>query len=468
MAGPPAEPPDSPPPDEEAQEAAARRMAQDAAADLARMGIDPEAVGLGPALPEPAPQQATATSAATGAAPPPSPGVVPDGKRQRSWIQPFRPATPGGAGGEPGREPRPQEGTAPGSPAHAMSVVTPGIPLWPGDSGAPAPVAGPAETPVQAPGQPVAPGPAPAEAPPDRYDIVVPAGWRRLARAVTFGVATPGAAQAMAAERRLVKRARTRQREPKVVALLAGKGGVGTTTTALGMALTLAALRNDPAVLVDARAGASSLARRVGDRPAPTTLEVTGDATEVAAVPPLALPSGLHIVDGAPWHSPPSRAEFVRLLDQLPARFPFTLVDIGNETADAARGALALASRVVLVTSPTVDALEGVRTALARIVQANPAALASVVIALVCRSRRSHWPVAHRLTGELGLSHVVCVPYDRSLALGQQVAPTRMRPATREAYLTLAAHVADPPHTTATQQTVSPAGLLDGPLRPRE
>jgi MinD-like ATPase involved in chromosome partitioning or flagellar assembly len=277
--------------------------------------------------------------------------------------------------------------------------------------------------------------------------VVLPAaGWRRAVRAATFGLLQPGAAAAMDAERRLVARARTRRREPRMVAFVAGKGGVGTTTTALGVALTLAALRTDLTAVVDARHGAGSLGRRLAGRTAPTVAQLTEHRGPQPPLEPMRLYGSLGVVDGLPWYGPPPGGQLVQLLDHLREQFTFTLTDVGNDVGGAGQSVLGRADQVVVVTTPSHDAAAAANTALGRVYQVDPYRLTSVTIAVVCVSARQYRRAARSLRDELGLerNRIVPVPYDPQLAAGSAVEPKLLRPATREAYLRIAGFLADP------------------------
>jgi MinD-like ATPase involved in chromosome partitioning or flagellar assembly len=280
---------------------------------------------------------------------------------------------------------------------------------------------------------------------PESHGLVVPVGWRSLVRAVTFGLAAPGAAAAIEREQLLVARVRTRQSGSRMIAFIAGKGGVGTTTTAIGVALTLATLRTDTTVLVDARSGTGSIGRRVADMPAPNTADLTDASNRAAAVS--AKGHGLRLVDAPPWHSPVSRGRLVHLLEDLKEDFAFTTVDAGNDLGEAAYAAFARADQIVIVAGTNTEALDATRVALGRVEQVDPYRVHTAIVAVVCLNARGYRSVARTLHGELGLERyrIVAVPFDPALVTGQRFQMSRLRPSTREAYLRLAGSVATPP-----------------------
>ncbi|HZN19757.1 MAG TPA: hypothetical protein VFB84_16475 [Micromonosporaceae bacterium] len=442
-----------------------RRAAQDTAGELARMGIDPSMVGLDPV---PAPDPPTPAHAPSGYRDDAAPAAAGAWSNVSGWSG-FADGWPGSADGT--------TATAAGAPPATAGWPAPGGGYDPGGSpdpggGAVAPAGWPAAAAAAPDGwstheeastlsRPLGVTAAPDGSPvarytddvvgplrqvADAYQVVLPARWHRGVRAVTFGLLQPGAAEAVEQERMLLARVRTRRREPCVVAFVAGKGGVGTTTTAGGVALTLATLRTDDTTLADAHHGAGSLAGRLGGPPAPTVTQLTDQEPGRPPVSPLRVRGVLGVVDGAPWHSPVPRARMVQALEKLRQENAFTLTDVGNDTSDSGHAALTQADHVVIVTTASQDAVESVRTALGRIRDTGPHRLGSLVIAVACLTARAHRRTARRLRAGLGLSahRLVAVPFDPALAAGGRFEPAQLRAATREAFLRLAGYVADP------------------------
>ncbi|MPZ27659.1 MAG: hypothetical protein GEV12_14930 [Micromonosporaceae bacterium] len=469
---------------------AARRVAQDSVAELARMGIDPRALGLEPqpapgagvppvGHPATPPPPATAAgrarprSPARGVATPPAAArsSPPAGYRPASprpaTIQPAPapaptaapptappppPTMPPAPGPPPGARPPLPPPPGPGAPPAAYRIAPPAAarpkpglepepePEWLTSTLSRSIVAVPQPS-AAASGGPAAPlerllaAPAPALAPPGR--------WRQAVRAATLGLLEPQAAAAVEQERVLVARVRVRRPEPRLIAFLGGKGGVGTSTAAAGVALTLASLRGDTTALVSARSGAGSLGQRLLGQPAPPVPALVDGEP---APPPLWVHDHLAVVDGSPWHSPTPRDSLLKLLEQLRSQHPLTIVDVGNDLGEPAEAALGRADQIVLVTGASQDALAATRTALSRVHQIDPFRLGTVVVALTCLSERQYRRTAHRLRTELGLqsARVVPIGFDPWLAAGDRIDPARMRVTTRQAYLQIAGMVADP------------------------
>jgi MinD-like ATPase involved in chromosome partitioning or flagellar assembly len=399
--------------------------------DLARMGIDPVTLGLPPA----------ATSDTTGEAP-----DLPDD-----------PEEPARADATEVDDPQPG-GDAPDVPRDSMP-----------DSGLMIARA-PWEEPTAALDRPINFDHAPFQAPvrhangpaghtthPDHPDdgtsgteptepVVAPTGARRAVGAFSAGLFTARSAQRVQDEQEIVAGVRAPQREHQVVAFVAGKGGVGTTTTAAGVALAMASLRDDHVALIDAQAGTNSLQRWLSDSIASGPPGLRAPTDEPASYPLLQLSNGLDVVDGAPWQAPADPADLTAIIGQLRQGHTFTLVDVGDDVGATAHRMLTASTRVVVVTAADRHAARATQLVLSRIHQVQPARLTDVVVAVVCLVRGQYRRVMRELRSDLG-SHgslVVPVPHEPVLAATDHLDLGRLHPQSREAYLRVAAALAGP------------------------
>jgi len=435
-------------PTEQELEARRRASAQDAAGDLARMGVDPRLLGLDPVMSPPPAEQPPAPE------PPPS-----------HQPEPAAPATGEGVGGpvaygESDQAPRSDRGdVVPLRPEFAgptpMPVGPPSASTPPPSNPAMNPALGPPPGHYLAPPtqQAPAPQPAPAASPYSATSAPVEEMLARTAagkpapntsgrwmKAVTFGLVTPDAAETVGSERMLVGALRTRQADRRVVAFNAGKGGVGTTTVALGVATAFAALRDDPTVLVDAHSGTASLGQMLGVPAALTGRDLVADAD----AEPTVVPGGLRVVDGCGWGTPLRRADVPPLLDRLGRDHAFTLVDVGNDPGEAAYAALARSDQTVIVTCAGAWGLSSARVAAARLRDVDTFAIDRAIYVVVCTNDESYRKVHREVMQQLaqGPVRAVVVPPDPELATGQPFDPSRVRPTTREAMLEVAAAIA--------------------------
>jgi MinD-like ATPase involved in chromosome partitioning or flagellar assembly len=238
----------------------------------------------------------------------------------------------------------------------------------------------------------------------------------------------------------LVDAVRAPQAATRLVGVVSGKGGVGASTTAMGIAQYLAALRGDRTVLVDAYAGSPSLAARLAGQVAPALTDVAHDPWRYS---PVVTDSGLGVVDAPPWWRPDDAQSLCRALRRLSDQHSFTIVDLGNNLALPAQAALSTVDQAVLVTTAEPDAIAATRVALERVADVGPG-LETVAIAVVCTRGVAARRVRRVLQGQLSadLARIVVVPYDPALAEGETDL-ARLRAGTRLAYLTLAAMVSD-------------------------
>lgn len=379
-----------------------RRDAEGAAADLARMGIDPRSLGLGDAVVPPRP-----------AAPEPE---EPEGLR--APVVPIRP--------EFAQQPVQQ-----GDPSPAPT--TPGRPTFAVDARAEQPAS--------------------ADAPPRTVSSIeqllartqvaapVPNRSRGLVRSVTKGLVTADAAEAVQGDREVVDAVRHRQVDRRVITFLSGKGGTGCTSVAVGVGTSLMALRDDRTVVADVQQGSVPLGALHG---ADTLLTIAAAAGAGEALTVPQAPSGLGLVDGGSWDAEVSRREVVGALDALGADHTFVLFDAGHDAGAGAHAALARADQVVVVGGPGMTGVAALAQAVDRVRDVNPTAAARLVHVVVCPQDES-FRLAHReVVAQLAVrpEAVVVVPPDQHLGGGHPFDPAKVGSTTREAFLRVAAAVA--------------------------
>ena len=381
-----------------------RASAQDAAGDLARMGIDPRLLGLD----TPAPQRArgaddeVAADATDESVPSvgPEPTSAPrDATPARARIVPLRPEfAPAATAGTAGDWQRQGTATQAYGPVEQLLAR------------------------------------AAAQRPP-------PARSGRWVKAVTFGLLTPDAAETASNERLFVAAVRSRQSDRRLLTFSAGKGGVGTTTVALGVGTALAALREDETVLVDAQAGTARLSALTGVAPAPTAREVSRSGFERR---PVEAAAGLRLVDSSGWDTPLRRADVPALLDRLKAEHAFVLIDLGNDPGEAGHALLARSDQAVIVTGPGGAGVAATQVAADRLQRIDPHGAARALHVVVCTHPESYRRVRSEVAQQRRSTplRVVVVPPDPLLAMGQPFDAARLRPSTREAMLEVAAAVA--------------------------
>lgn len=156
-----------------------------------------------------------------------------------------------------------------------------------------------------------------------------------------------------------------------MLAIAGGKGGVGKTTTALGVGRALARSGRDP-VVVDADVDMPDLGLLAGVDREPSTDRLADGAPIERAVQRSPAFSGLGVV---PAGSPETLAAALRRLE---AWHGPVLVDCPAGASRAVARALRRCDRAVLVTTDTPEALEDTAktAAVAEVLEAPPAAVA--------------------------------------------------------------------------------------------
>jgi MinD-like ATPase involved in chromosome partitioning or flagellar assembly len=288
-----------------------------------------------------------------------------------------------------------------------------------------------------------------------RAEPVAKTGWRRTVRSVSGGVikVKPGKAEAHRLE--MLERVRTPLHGCYRIAVISLKGGVGKTTTTTALGATLAWNRGDRVIAVDANPDAGTLGRRVRRETGATIRDMLQ-----------ALPSIRSYVDVRRFTSQaPSRLEVLandvdpavsttfndedyrRIIEALQNQYSIILTDSGTGLLySAMRGVLTMADQLIVIATPSVDGGNSASTTLDWLIAHGFEDLVRRSITVISAVRPS--------SKEIDLSQlvahfaarcraVVSIPYDSHLATGAEVDLEYLKPATADAYLELAAHVAD-------------------------
>ena len=281
------------------------------------------------------------------------------------------------------------------------------------------------------------------------------AGWRRAAWKVSGGRWDPGPSEAQRREAELLDRIRVPVRGCRRIVVLSRKGGAGKTTTALMLGHTFATYRGDRVVALDANPDAGSLAYRVRRESAATATTLLADDSmtarycDIRSYTSQSMETRLEVLasDDDPRISRALGEDaYRRILGLLDRHYQLVVVDTGTGILDSSvQGLISEADQIVLVMPP---ALDGVRVAAATLdwldehgcsalVRRGVAVVNAVRDERVIRLDRVEDHFARRCAG------VVRVPWDPTLQAGGHTRLGELRPATRQAYLQLAALVAD-------------------------
>jgi MinD-like ATPase involved in chromosome partitioning or flagellar assembly len=282
-------------------------------------------------------------------------------------------------------------------------------------------------------------------------------GWRQTVYRATGGLVRVGESSASMRRRELTGRVRT----PVAgghhrVAVLSLKGGVGKTTVTVGLGATLATLRGDRVIAVDGNPDRGTLSDKVRLETRATIRDLLNDRAMIGRYADVRAftsqtPSRLEILasDRDPGVSVAFSADDYRaVVGVLEHYYSLCITDCGTGLLHSAMsGILELADQIVLVSSPSVDGARSASATLDWLEAHDYGDLVRdgvVVLSAIRRNSRSTVDL-DRLEQHFAARcrAVVRIPYDPHLEEGAEVELEYLNPETADAYLTLAALVAD-------------------------
>ena len=280
-------------------------------------------------------------------------------------------------------------------------------------------------------------------------------GWRRWVWVVTFGLLNMGESPAEVRRAQLVARVNQPIRGDYKIAMLSMKGGVGKTTTTVGLGSTFASLRGDHVVAADANPDRGTLGARIPTQTAATVRDLLDDVasihrySDVRAFTSQA-PSRLEVLasERDPHKSEAfSEADYRGALSVLEGFYNLVLTDCGTGlTHSAMRGVLDTADSLVLVSSPALDGAQSADGTLSWLEAQGYSHLVDRTVVVISLAR----PGASTVNLDQLVAHfadrvraVQVIPFDMHLAEGSEIDLDRVSAPTREAFMELAAVVAD-------------------------
>ncbi|MFE3029312.1 MinD/ParA family ATP-binding protein [Nocardia tengchongensis] len=279
-------------------------------------------------------------------------------------------------------------------------------------------------------------------------------GWRRAVHKASGGAINPGESAADVVHRQLVDRVNQPVRGDYRIAILSLKGGVGKTTTTVGLGSTFASLRGDRVIAIDANPDLGTLAHRVPRQTRSTVRNLLEDGhisrySDVRAHTSQA-PSRLEVL--ASEQDPAvseafSEADYRKAIGILQQFYNIILTDCGTGLMHSAMsGVLDMASSLVLVTSPAIDGARSASATLDWLDHHGYHKLVERTVVVVNASRKGSSTVDLDQLRKLFLDRtraVQVVPFDDHLAEGAEIDLELVGKPTRRALLELAAMVAD-------------------------
>lgn len=281
-----------------------------------------------------------------------------------------------------------------------------------------------------------------------------PSGWRRAVFQITRGMINPGLSAPDRERRELIGRVKRPVVGCRRIAIVSRKGGVGKTTTTLMLGHTFASLRGDRVIALDGNPDAGSLAYRVRRE---TTNTITGLLAHRNTINRYAdiraftsqAPTRLEVVaadDDPRITDALVEQDFHTAVELLEVHYNLVCLDTGTGVLEsAAKGILQLADQIVVVTAPSLDSARTASSTLDWLDRNGHADLVEGAVAVVNAVRPRSQLELDRVVEHFAqrCREVVRVPWDPHLEAGAESALELLREPTRNAYLRLAAAVAD-------------------------
>lgn len=313
-------------------------------------------------------------------------------------------------------------------------------------------------------------------------------GWRKAVYTLSGHSVNPGEAPVDVERRQLMDRATVPVRGCYRLAVISLKGGVGKTTMTVCLGATLASLRGDRVIAVDANPDRGTLSGKLPLETVATVRNLLNDADQIQRYSDIRRytsqsPDRLEVLasESDPAVSIAFSEQDYRVVAGILERFyNVVLTDCGTGLLHSAMsGVLALANQLVVVSSGSVDGARSASATLDWLEAHGYRNLVAGSVAVINSVRPKSGGVDLDKLQEHFAARcrsVVRVPYDPHLEEGAEVDLSEIRPETRDSLLELAAHVADafprdpssltPPHQAHPTHPVPPMPQGPPPMLP--
>ena len=280
-------------------------------------------------------------------------------------------------------------------------------------------------------------------------------GWRQAIRVGTRGAVTlaPGAAEQRHDD--LITRVRAPIEGTRRIVVMSRKGGVGKTTVTVGLGATFATCRGDRVVAVDANPDAGNLSRRIAGDCNRTMTDVLADLNHIQSFSTMrgytsqCTESRLEVLasdDDARISQALDRPAYREVVSLLDRYYNLIILDTGTGILDSAnQGLLAEADQLVLVLRAALDGARAGAQTLDWLEEHGYGQLVANAVVVVNGVTRESDGAARFARAHFNqrCGHVTTIPRDMALEVGARTALSNLAPSTREAFVDLAAALAD-------------------------
>lgn len=285
-------------------------------------------------------------------------------------------------------------------------------------------------------------------------------GMRRLLYTVSGGTINLGPSEKERKHQDLVDRIARPLNGSRNTAVLSLKGGIGKTSTTVGVGMTMAQHRGDIPCAIDANPDSGDLAERaLGERrlhanPQRNISDLLDDLDDVDSLTKLQTylhqAERLHVLAGEqdPVLSDSLTAqEWERIHTEFAKYYPVILTDCGTGVShNAMKGILKTADNLVIAAGFAVSGAQRARQTLTWLASHGYEDLARNALVVVTDKENVSERVDKSLIRDSlrGMCRgLVVVPFDQSVVDGDQVNLEMLQPNTREAYMQIAAAIVD-------------------------
>ncbi|WP_297621259.1 nucleotide-binding protein [Nocardia sp.] len=279
-------------------------------------------------------------------------------------------------------------------------------------------------------------------------------GWRRAVHHVSGGAINPGLSAEERRLQELVARIRQPVRGDYRIAVLSLKGGVGKTTTTMGLGSIFASIRGDRVIAVDANPDFGTLSQRVPLQTRSTVRDLLLDPTiqRYSDVRRHTSQASSRLEVLASERDPAaseafSEDEYRNVARILQRFYNIILTDCGTGLMHSAMaGVLDLAHSLVLISSSAIDGARSAAATLDWLSLHGHDHLVRNAVVVINLPRPGAANVGINQLRDYFLSRcraVHIIPYDSHLGEGAEIDLTRLQKETKRAYVELAATVAD-------------------------